>query len=245
MGSYQMTFKRYEKKYLLDDGQYKEFVKRTSGRLIPDQYGTTTICNIYFDTPDARLIRASLDKPVYKEKLQLRSYGTPKKDGPVFLELKKKYKGIVYKRRESMVLSEAERYLLRREMPGVETQVLREIDWFLQYYKDIRPAMYIAYDRIAAYDMEEPELRVTFDWDIRFRSRELDLRKGAWGRQILEEGQQLMEIKIPGAMPVWLSELLDQLHIYPISFSKYGKAYQLQNVRHTREGKREGGKYCA
>lgn len=84
MGSYQMTFKRYEKKYLLDDSQYKEFVKSTSGRLIPDQYGTTTICNIYFDTPDARLIRASLDKPVYKEKLRLRSYGTPKKDGLYF-----------------------------------------------------------------------------------------------------------------------------------------------------------------
>ena len=146
MGSNQMTFERYEKKYLLDEIQYKEFIKRTGGRIVPDEYGTTTICNIYFDTPDARLIRASLEKPVYKEKLRLRSYGTPGKDGPVFLELKKKYKGIVYKRRDSMVLSEAEGYLLRHEAPGVETQVLREIDWFLKYYRDIRPAMYIAYD---------------------------------------------------------------------------------------------------
>lgn len=242
MGSYQMTFKRCEKKYLLNDNQYKELVKRTGGRLIPDAYGTSTICNIYFDTPDFLLIRTSLDKPVYKEKLRLRSYGTPKKDGPVFLELKKKYKGIVYKRRESMVLSEAEGYLLRHEAPGVESQILREIDWFLQYYKDIKPAMYIAYDRIAAYDVLEPELRVTFDWNIRFRNQELDLRKGTWGQQILEEGQQLMEIKIPGAMPVWLSRLLDQLHIYPVSFSKYGKAYQIQN---TEERKQEGGEYCA
>jgi len=115
MGSNQMTFERYEKKYLLDEIQYKEFIKRTGGRIVPDEYGTTTICNIYFDTPDARLIRTSLEKPVYKEKLRLRSYGTPGKDGPVFLELKKKYKGIVYKRRESMVLSEAEGYLRRRE----------------------------------------------------------------------------------------------------------------------------------
>ena len=99
MGSYQMTFIRYEKKYLLDDSQYNEFIKKTGGRLVPDDYGTTTICNIYFDTPDAQLIRASLDKPVYKEKLRLRSYGKVVKDGPVFLELKKKYQGIVYKRR--------------------------------------------------------------------------------------------------------------------------------------------------
>ena len=242
MGSNQMTFERYEKKYLLDEIQYKEFIKRTGGRIVPDEYGTTTICNIYFDTPDARLIRTSLEKPVYKEKLRLRSYGTPGTDGPVFLELKKKYKGIVYKRRESMVLSEAEGYLLRHEAPGVETQVLREIDWFLKYYRDIRPAMYIAYDRIAAYDTQKPELRVTFDWNIRFRNQELDLKKGTWGQQILEEGQQLMEIKITGAMPVWLCELLDQLCIYPVSFSKYGKAYRMQQAE---ERKDEGGKYCA
>ena len=141
-----------------------------------------------------------------------------------------------------MVLSEAEGYLLRHEAPGVETQVLREIDWFLKYYRDIRPAMYIAYDRIAAYDTQKPELRVTFDWNIRFRNQELDLKKGTWGQQILEEGQQLMEIKIPGAMPVWLCELLDQLCIYPVSFSKYGKAYRMQQAE---ERKDEGGKYCA
>ena len=136
----------------------------------------------------------------------------------------------------------ADRYLLRHEKPGVETQVLREIDWFLKYYRDIRPAMYIAYDRIAAYDTQKPELRVTFDWNIRFRNQELDLKKGTWGQQILEEGQQLMEIKIPGAMPVWLCELLDQLCIYPVSFSKYGKAYRMQQAE---ERKDEGGKYCA
>ena len=235
MGSYQMTFMRYEKKYLLDDSQYNEFIKKTGGRLVPDDYGTTTICNIYFDTPDAQLIRASLDKPVYKEKLRLRSYGKVVKDGPVFLELKKKYQGIVYKRRENMVLSEAEGYLLRHEKPGVDTQILREIDWFLQFYKNIEPAMYIAYDRIAAYDIQEPELRVTFDWNIRFRDQELDLKKGTWGQQILEEGQQLMEIKIPGAMPVWLSGILDQLHIYPISFSKYGRAYRMQSEEKGKE----------
>ena len=143
MGSNQMTFERYEKKYLLDEIQYKEFIKRTGGRIVPDEYGTTTICNIYFDTPDARLIRTSLEKPVYKEKLRLRSYGTPGKDGPVFLELKKKYKGIVYKRRESMVLSEAEGYLLRHEAPEWRHRCCGRLTGF-KYYRDIRPAMYIA-----------------------------------------------------------------------------------------------------
>ena len=239
---YQDVFQRYEQKYLLQEKQYRIIRRELQNRIVPDQYGKSTICNIYFDTPDFRIVRSSLAKPVYKEKLRLRSYGVPGMKNTVFVELKKKYKGIVYKRRDSMVLSEAEGYLLRHEAPGVETQVLREIDWFLKYYRDIRPAMYIAYDRIAAYDTQKPELRVTFDWNIRFRNQELDLKKGTWGQQILEEGQQLMEIKIPGAMPVWLCELLDQLCIYPVSFSKYGKAYRMQQAE---ERKDEGGKYCA
>ena len=149
MDDFQMTFKRYEIKYLLDEKTYLELRKRLEGKMVVDQYGEKTVCNIYFDTPDSRLIRTSLEKPVYKEKLRLRSYGTPERNSTVFVELKKKYKGVVYKRREDMVLSEAEAYLYQGWKPGFSSQVLREIDWFLKYYGQITPAMYISYERIA------------------------------------------------------------------------------------------------
>lgn len=226
MSQFQGTFKRYEKKYLLKEEQYNLLRKRVENRLIIDQFGKTTICNIYFDTATHQLIRDSLEKPVYKEKLRLRSYGTPGAGDHVFVELKKKYKGVVYKRREQMKLTDAEHYLYDY-IPAVnQTQILKEIDWFLKFYQSLVPAMYISYDRIALYDLEEPELRVTFDSNILWRKEALYLESGIWGEPLLEEGQRLMEIKIPGAMPLWLSHSLDELEIYPVSFSKYGKAYE-------------------
>lgn len=242
MDDFQMTFKRYEIKYLLDEKTYLELRKRLEGKMVVDQYGEKTVCNIYFDTPDSRLIRTSLEKPVYKEKLRLRSYGTPERNSTVFVELKKKYKGVVYKRREDMVLSEAEAYLYQGWKPGFSSQVLREIDWFLNYYGQITPAMYISYERIAMNEVKDSGLRVTFDTNILWRKEELNLKKGSWGNPILEPGQRLMEIKIAGAMPLWLGEILDKLYIYPVSFSKYGRAYQDQIKQ---EMKNRGGKNCA
>lgn len=242
MDDFQMTFKRYEIKYLLDEKTYLELRKRLEGKMVVDQYGEKTVCNIYFDTPDSRLIRTSLEKPVYKEKLRLRSYGTPERNSTVFVELKKKYKGVVYKRREDMVLSEAEAYLYQGWKPGFSSQVLREIDWFLKYYGQITPAMYISYERIAMNEVKDSGLRVTFDTNILWRKEELNLKEGSWGNPILEPGQRLMEIKIAGAMPLWLGEILDKLYIYPVSFSKYGMAYQDQIKQ---EMKNRGGKNCA
>ena len=242
MDDFQMTFKRYEIKYLLDEKTYLELRKRLEGKMVVDQYGEKTVCNIYFDTPDSRLIRTSLEKPVYKEKLRLRSYGTPERNSTVFVELKKKYKGVVYKRREDMGLSEAEAYLYQGWKPGFSSQVLREIDWFLKYYGQITPAMYISYERIAMNEVKDSGLRVTFDTNILWRKEELNLKEGSWGNPILEPGQRLMEIKIAGAMPLWLGEILDKLYIYPVSFSKYGRAYQDQIKQ---EMKNRGGKNCA
>lgn len=254
MSDIQMTFKRYEMKYLLDPFKYQRLRRKLEGRLVVDEYGKKTVCNIYYDTPDSRLIRTSLEKPVYKEKLRLRSYGVAQKDGTVFLELKKKYKGVVYKRRETMVLEEATRYLEAGETPGFDSQVLHEINWFLRYYKTIKPAMYISYERIAMYGVEDQELRVTFDTNILWREEKMDLREEAWGNPILEPGQYLMEIKIAGSMPIWLSDILDECEIYPSSFSKYGKAYldkQLMEGEHAQYRDKEnnleqiGGSNCA
>lgn len=225
MGNYKDTFKRYEMKYLLEEKKYKQLRQRLQGRLNVDNFGKTAICNIYFDTPDRRLIKTSLEKPVYKEKLRLRSYGTPYEGDTVFVELKKKYKGIVYKRREDMELFEAESYLYEDAPASKETQITKEIDWFMKAYQNLEPAMYISYNRIAMYGVEDPELRVTFDSNILWREEELLLGRGVWGSPVLKQGQRLMEIKIPGAMPLWLSHILDELEIYPTSFSKYGRSY--------------------
>jgi hypothetical protein len=225
MGSYQGTFKRYEMKYLLDEKKYKQLRQRLQNMLNVDNFGKTTICNIYFDTPDHELIKTSLEKPIYKEKLRLRSYGTPYEGDTVFVELKKKYKGIVYKRREKMELFTAESYLYDMQPAEVQTQITKEIDWFMKSYRNLQPSMYISYNRIAMYGVEDPELRVTFDSNILWRDEELWLGCGEWGNPILLEGQRLMEIKIPGTMPVWMAHILDELEIYPTSFSKYGRGY--------------------
>lgn len=235
MAEYQDTFKRYEKKYLLSQKQYEQLTQKLKGKMVPDQFANSTILNIYYDTPDYRLIRASLEKPIYKEKLRLRSYGVPSYNDEAFIELKKKYKGVVYKRRVGMNLSDADGYLDGLGKTEKEDQILKEIDWFLRFYKKISPAMFISYDRIAMYSRENPDLRLTFDCHITYRSYDLDLTKGIYGTELLDPGQRLLEIKIPEVMPIWMSHILTGCKIYPVSFSKYGKAYaemaQRENIK--------------
>lgn len=226
MCEYKEVFQRYEKKYLLNERKYRQLREILKNRFVPDEYGKITVCNIYFDTPDNLLIRNSIEGPVYKEKLRLRSYGIPGEDSTVFVELKKKYKGVVYKRRVDMPLKGAEQFLYERRRPQYLNQIGKEIDWSLQYYDSIRPAMYLCYDRVALVGTDDQNLRVTFDSRILWRKGELNLQAGAWGVPLLPPGQRLMEIKIPGAMPVWLAAALDEMEVYPTSFSKYGAAYR-------------------
>ena len=226
MAAIQEIFKRVEKKYIVTDEQQEELVRFMAGKAAADNYGLTTICNIYYDTPDHQLIRTSMEKPVYKEKLRIRSYGVPNKDSKVFVELKKKYKGVVYKRRVDMSLIDSYEFVNFGVMPGKNPQIEKEIDYFLHFYKDIAPAMYLSYDRIAYAGIGNPDLRITFDSNITYREEEVRLEKGVWGDKLLDPHTRIMEIKIPGAMPLWLSHLLDDLKIYPASFSKYGEAYK-------------------
>ena len=241
MSSYQDVFKRYEKKYLLSEQQYATLHKELESRMTADQYGRHTICNLYFDTDSFELIRASLDKPVYKEKLRLRSYGVPSQDDTVFIELKKKYKGVVYKRRVPITLREASDYLLQGTEPEKTCQILHEIGWFMKLYQP-SPKAFIAYDRVALSGNENSSLRVTFDRNIRFRESLLDLSRGDWGNLILDSKIVLMEIKNPGAMPVWMSDLLTELAIFPTSFSKYGACYKDHLIQHLVTN---GGTICA
>lgn len=225
--AFQTVFKRVEKKYLLDEHQYNELRKRLEGYMTVDEYGETTICNIYYDTPEHLIVRRSMEKPVYKEKLRVRSYGTPRAGGTVFVEIKKKFRSVVYKRRTSMKLEQTDDFNSGRPIGAKDKQIENELRYFLKFYKGIAPAMYLSYDRIAMFGNEDSELRVTFDRNLTFREDDLRLESGSYGRKALPEGVRIMEIKITNAMPLWLSHILDELKIFPASYSKYGSCYEI------------------
>lgn len=220
------TFERRELKYRITDTQREALEAAFSARMIPDEHGESTICNIYYDTPDYRLIRASLEKPAYKEKLRLRSYGAAAPGSEVFLELKKKYKGIVYKRRISLPEDAAGEFIAGRAPLGEHGQIGREIEYFTAFYTPLLPAVHLSYERSAWFSREDRDLRVTFDKNIRFRQEDVSLTLPAGGRRILPEGESLMEIKAAAALPLWLVSELDALGIFQSTFSKYGEAYK-------------------
>lgn len=221
----QNVFQRYEIKYLISKEQQERIIRGIKKYMEGDVYGRSTICNLYFDTDNYLLIRRSLEHPVYKEKLRLRSYGTAKPDSRVCMELKKKYKSVVYKRRIGMTEREAMRRL-RGEESLMDTQIGREMDYFLRQYQYPRPAVFLSYEREAFYEKGDRDFRVTFDENILWRDSELSLLAGAYGMPVLDEGQVLMEIKTGASIPLWMTALLTENHIYKTSFSKYGAVYK-------------------
>lgn len=234
-GKMQFCFKRYEKKYMLTPNQLTQMMEGMRDHMRADEFGRYTICNIYYDTDDFQLIRTSLEKPVYKEKLRMRSYGVPGSQDEVFVELKKKFDSVVYKRRTVMKAADAVSYIHSGVIPEREDQICREIDWFMDTYRP-SPKVFIAYDRTAFAGIEDPELRITFDTNLRWRDRELGLRAGDYGEPLLPPDQILMEIKIPGTTPVWLARLLSEIGAFPTSFSKYGTCYRQNFLGQRRPG---------
>lgn len=220
-----LTFKRLEKKYLLSAEQYERLMAQLREHIEPDRFHKSTVCSLYYDSDSYELIRRSIDAPVYKEKLRVRSYGVPEADGRVFVELKKKFKGIVYKRRVVMGALEAELWLSGKQSAPRDSQIVREIEWFMHENAPV-PKMFIACERTAWKAKDEHELRITFDEEIRFRETELELTAGSHGEALTERGQVLMEIKLPDAAPLWLAHMLSELELYPTGFSKYGTAYK-------------------
>ena len=224
METIQTTFRRIEKKYVINRAQMQELQNRLDAYMYGDEFGLHGVSNIYFDTPDYALIRASVEKPVYKEKFRLRGYSTPGEEDVVFAELKKKYDGVVYKRRVVSDPRGIEGLLAGRMIPGESEQSQREILWFLRAFRP-GPRVFIGYERLAMIGREDERLRVTFDTDIRFRLDRLRLDAGRDGTLVLPENPIVMEIKIPDAAPLWLARMLSEMRIYPTSFSKYGACY--------------------
>lgn len=221
----QMIFKRYEIKYMLTKEQQAVIKVAMQEHMIADVHGRNTTCSLYFDTPDFLLARRSIEHPLYKEKLRLRSYGVAEPDTTVFVELKKKYDSVVYKRRIGMTEADAERFLLQREQVQ-DSQISREIEYCMKNYPGLAPAVMLSYQREAFYDKNDHEFRMTFDDSILWRDHHLSLRDGIFGEPVLPEDKVLLEIKTGGAIPMWLVKVLSDNHIYKTSFSKYGTAYR-------------------
>ena len=222
----QTVFKRYEIKYMLTTGQKQKLLTVMAPYMALDKYGRSSIRNIYFDTDTYRLIRNSIEKPVYKEKLRLRSYGKATEDSTVFVELKKKYNHVVYKRRISLPEAEAMEWVHQRTPCSKQNQIQREIDYFIDFYETLHPTVFLAYEREAFYAKDGSDFRVTFDDTILGRENDLSLCADAYGTSLLPEGKILMEIKCSGGIPLWMVRVLSEEHIYKTSFSKYGTAYR-------------------
>lgn len=220
-----MIFKRYEKKYRITQEKMDALLGVLGERLVPDDHGKNTVCSLYLDTPSFLLIRNSIDAVSYKEKLRIRSYGAPREDKKVFFEIKKKYRGVVYKRRVSMTYGQVLDYIDGGE-PPLDSQIMREIDHLMKLYGMPQPSACILCEREAYFVNGDPDVRLTFDGGIRYiRGRFPTCSDIESGEPILPRGEYILEIKTSGAMPVWLARALSELEIYPSRFSKYANAY--------------------
>lgn len=228
------VFKRYEKKFLMDEAMMERLMPVLLEHMELDKFckngQSYHICNLYYDTAQNDVIRDSLQHPYYKEKLRMRSYGIPK-DGStkVFLELKKKVAGEVTKRRAKLRYDQAQRFLADRTMPEgldyLDRQILREVEYYLSH-KDVRPTVFVSYDRVALFDRSDKSFRLTFDYNLRTLRGEVSFEKGVEAQPLMEEGFRLMEVKVSNAYPKWFADLLSDSGIHRHSFSKFGVEYK-------------------
>lgn len=223
--AYGDKFKRYELKYILTTEQYRSIKREMENYMRGDKYGESDICNLYCDTPDFLLARRSIERPFYKEKLRIRSYGVAKQNTDVFVEIKKKYDSVVYKRR--IATDEQTAVGLLAGSATADSQIGREIAYFGKLYTGILPQMFISYRREAFYGKDDRDFRMTFDRSILWRTHDLSLSSGIYGQPVLPENAVLMEVKTAAAIPLWLVNILSKNKIYKSSFSKYGTAYGL------------------
>lgn len=221
-------FKRQEIKYFITKNQKEEIMDEIFLHLKEDEYGRFNVCNVYFDTPDYIIARRSIDKPIYKEKLRIRSYGQVNNNEQVFLELKKKYDSTVYKRRIQLSCQDAFDFISSKNCFNRNNQIEQEIKYFCLLYRNLQPSVFLSYNREAYYDKNNPDLRLTFDDDILWRDDDFDFDKHFYGQKMINDNCTLLEIKTDSAVPLWLSHALNSNKVYPASYSKYGNAYKLK-----------------
>ncbi len=219
------VFNRKEIKYIITVEQKKELVKAMTGHMVKDRFSDSHIVSVYMDTPTHSLIRRSMEKPVYKEKMRIRSYGQASNGSDVFIEIKKKYKGIVYKRRVEMQYENVVDYF-EKGICENKNQIVKEMDYFKNTYENLKGAMYMSYYREAYTSISDSNLRITFDSEILARTSDVSVTSDIYGERLLDENNVVLEVKTLYGFPKWLNEFLSANRIYKTSFSKYGKAYK-------------------
>ncbi len=222
----QTNFKRYEIKYILAKEQYNKLLFCMPSDMQRDEYGKHKISNIYFDTEDYKIIRHSLEKPKYKEKLRVRCYGQPSEDSLAFIEIKKKFNGVVYKRRVYDNKNNVMDYLCNDLKTIENSQILNEIDYIKNSYDNLKPKAYISYEREAFFSLNDEEFRLTFDFNIKARNNDITFYESDEDKEILSKEFVVLEVKTVMGLPEWFLKFLDSNNIYKSSFSKYGIAYQ-------------------
>lgn len=217
------SFKRHEVKYLITINQYINLMNYLSDKVEKDVFYKSAIYNVYYDTDNFELIRKSIEKPIYKEKLRIRSYDKPTLDSSVYVELKKKYDHIVYKRREKI----AYKYILNNSfLECVDTQIDKEIKYFNDFYGGLTPKMFLSYEREAYYFKTDKQIRITFDTNIKYRTENVNLLPSISDIKLLPNNLVLMELKVPFSIPYDLAKYLSSEKIFKTPFSKYGTAYK-------------------
>lgn len=159
--AYQAVFERYEMKYIMTKRQRKAVLEAMLPFMRQDDFGHTTIRNVYFDTDQYRLARHSVEKPIYKEKFRIRSYKQVGPQDSVFIELKKKYCDVVYKRRESLTQLETLEWIVQETPFPKATQIGNEIDYFFEFYQTLKPKIFLSYERDAFCATDGSDFRVT------------------------------------------------------------------------------------
>lgn len=221
---YQSIFERVEAKYVITRKQYELLMNELTDRLTPDRFPHSDISSIYFDTDDFRLIRTSLDKGCYREKLRLRSYCLKDDSSEVFIEMKKKYHGVTYKRRQAVTYRQAMNYILFGKMP-FDSQILKEVDYLMNKYPDLKPKVLIRYQRDSFSGIDDPSLRITFDYQIEYSTDNLTLFNRNPEKKLTDNDTIIMEVKSLNAMPLWMTSVLDKMNIFSGNFSKYTRIY--------------------
>lgn len=217
------SFKRHKIKYLITINQYINLMNYLSDKVEKDVFYKSTIYNVYYDTDNFELIRKLIEKPIYKEKLRIRSYNKPTLDSSVYVELKKKYDYIAYKRREKI----AYKYVLNNSfLEGAETQIDKEIKYFNDFYDGLTPKMFLSYEREAYYFKDDKQIRITFDTNIKYRTENVNLLPSISDIKLLPNNFVLMELKVPFSIPYDLTKYLSSEKIFKTPFSKYGTAYK-------------------
>ncbi len=237
-------FKRKEQKYLITLDQYSLLLEQIMPYMRSDKFGVDgryIVSSLYFDSDDHNIYFETKNKLTFRQKLRLRTYNETGIDETAFFEVKQKHNNVVNKRRMLLPLEEAYHYLEKGDKKHLKDfhtsnlQVLREIDHFRTLYK-LKPEMVVSYERHALHGIDNPDLRITFDFNLRCRNDDLLLEHGSDGEQFIDNNLIVLEVKVNDSVPLWLTRILQALQCEQRSASKYCTSMELLQKNQMSEG---------